>query len=148
MDLGIWFAIIAGMALVIMFLATGYRKLRNKLEDKRIELSKSNERYSRLLSQKKSSEVRLGKIAENMAPFFDAWPYDPNNFRFLGNPIDGIQFSNDGVIFMEIKSGKARLTSSQKTVKKLVKEGKVYFATFRVAENGCLLKVEEDDDDE
>jgi len=99
--------------------------------------------YDKVLHQKKSSEVRLGKVAENMAPFFDAWPYDPNNFRFLGNPVDGIQFTEDSVIFIEIKSGKARLSSSQKLIKDLVRRGKVEFATFRVDGNGCLLKIED-----
>jgi predicted Holliday junction resolvase-like endonuclease len=100
--------------------------------------------YNKVLSQKKSSEIRLGKIGENMAPFFDGWPFDPNNFRFLGNPIDGVSFGADSIHFIEIKTGKARLTNSQKIVKQLVKEGKVYFATFRINEDGCLLKVEED----
>lgn len=100
------------------------------------------EKCVKVLSQRKSSEIRLGKIGENMAPFFTEWPYDPNNFRFLGNPIDGIQFTEDEVIFIEIKTGKARLTNSQKKVKALVKEGKVKFATFRVSEDCCSLKVE------
>jgi len=95
---------------------------------------------AKVLSQKKSSEVRLGKIGENMAPFFAQWPYDPNGFRFLGSPIDGIQFNEDSVVFVEIKTGKARLTNSQKTVKRLVKEGKVDFVTFRVGEDHCTLK--------
>ena len=98
----------------------------------------------KVLSQKKSSEVRLGRIGEQMAPFFQSWPFDPNGFRFLGNPIDGIQFTDDAVIFIEIKTGKARLTDSQKTVKRLIKEGKIDFATFRVSEDGCSLKIEED----
>lgn len=100
-------------------------------------------RVKKELHDRKSSEVRLGKIGENMAPFFQGWPYDPNNFRFLGNPIDGIQFNEDEVVFVEIKTGKARLTTSQKTVKQLVKEGKVRFATFRVGEDGCELKIED-----
>lgn len=104
---------------------------------------KAEKATRRMLSQKKSSEVRLGKIGENMAPFFLGWPYDPNKFRFLGNPIDGIQFDDDEVIFVEIKTGKARLTASQKSVKQLVQEGKVRFATFRVGEDGCTLKIED-----
>jgi len=104
---------------------------------------KAEKATRKMLSQKKSSEVRLGKIGENMAPFFLGWPYDPNKFRFLGNPIDGIQFDDDEVIFVEIKTGKARLTASQKSVKQLVQEGKVRFATFRVGEDGCTLKIED-----
>lgn len=112
------------------------------------QISKQNkkleENYNKVLSQKKSSEVRLGRIGEQMAPFFQSWPFDPNGFRFLGNPIDGIQFTDDAVVFIEIKTGKARLTDSQKTVKRLVKEGKICFATFRVSEDGCSLKIEEE----
>ena len=103
-------------------------------------LTKEN---SNVVSHRKSAEVRFGKIAENMAPFFDSWPYNPNTFRFLGDPIDGIQFTDDSVIFVEIKSGNARLSKGQKHIKELVKSGKVSFATFRVSENGSLMRIEE-----
>lgn len=103
----------------------------------------TQEELKKLVSHAKNSEVRVGKIGENMAPFFKEWPYDPKRFRFLGDPVDGIQFTDDEVVFVEIKTGKARLTSNQKRTKELVKEGKVKFATFRVGEDGCTLKVEE-----
>ena len=105
------------------------------------KVAAQNEDYKRLLNQKKSSEIRLGRIGENMAPFFTEWPYDQRAFRFLGHPIDGIQFSEDEIIFIEIKTGMARLTTNQKRIRNLVSEGKVRFATFRVDENGCHLKV-------
>ena len=114
--------------------------------DLKRKLVEWEDKYKKVLSQKKSSEVRLGRIGENMAPFFANWPYDPNHFRFLGNPVDGIQFTNDSVIFVEIKTGKARLSDSQKHVKSLIKEGKVEFATFRVGEDGCSFKIEENDE--
>jgi predicted Holliday junction resolvase-like endonuclease len=112
------------------------RKLKKIIKDLKKDRDKT-------LSQKKSSEVRLGKIGENMAPFFSDWPYDPNTFRFIGNPVDGIQFNEDGIIFVEIKTGKSRLSNGQKHIKKLIKEGNIDFATFRVGEGGCTLKVEE-----
>ncbi|RKZ99432.1 MAG: hypothetical protein DRQ47_11060 [Gammaproteobacteria bacterium] len=98
-----------------------------------------DESYKKLIHQKKSSEVRVGKIGENLAPFLNGWPYDPNSFRFLGNPIDGIQFANDKIRFVEIKTGKARLSASQKHIKELVKQGKVSFVSFRIGEDGCTL---------
>lgn len=100
--------------------------------------------YNKLLSQKKSSEVRLGKTTEQLAPFFENWPFEPINFKFLGAPIDGISFESTGIYFIEIKTGKARLTPSQKDIKRLIKEGKVYFSTFRMNEDGSSFKVEED----
>ena len=114
-----------------------------KINDKVVHIQNLEEDYNKLLHQKKSSEVRLGKIAENMAPFFTCWPYDPNTFRFLGNPVDGIQFTEDEIIFVEIKTGKARLSDSQKWIKKLVQEKKVSFVSFKVGENGVTLEKEE-----
>jgi len=118
-------------------------ELDNKINDKTSHIKDLEEDYAKLLNQKKSSEVRLGKIAENMAPFFSCWPYDPNTFRFLGNPVDGIQFTEDEIIFVEIKTGKARLSDSQKWIKKLVQEKKVSFVSFKIGENGVALEKEE-----
>ena len=98
--------------------------------------------YNKLLGQKKSSEVRVGKIGENMAPFLEDWPYNPNDFRFLGNPIDGIQFNKDELVFIEIKTGKSVLSKKQRWIKQLVKEGKVSFATFRINERGAVFNKE------
>jgi len=96
-------------------------------------------KYEKTLFHRKSSEVRLGKIGENLAPFVEAWPWDPKNFRFLGNPIDGIQFNEDEIVFVEIKTGKARLSRSQKDFRNLVKAGKVSFVTFKITEDGVKL---------
>lgn len=93
-----------------------------------------------LVHQKRSSEVRLGLTVENVAPFFTEWPYDPSNFRFLGSPIDGVSFNDDGVVLVEIKTGQARLSKSQNRIKELVKEGKVTFVTFRANEKGVNIK--------
>jgi predicted Holliday junction resolvase-like endonuclease len=107
------------------------------------EYSKENvaliKQYHKELHFRKSSEVRLGKIGENLAPFVKCWPWDPNNFRFLGNPVDGIQFNDDEIVFVEIKTGGARLSKPQKNFRDLVKSGKVSFATFKITEDGTKL---------
>ena len=78
-------------------------KVNKKHKERRIEMQAH---LNKMGSQKKSSEVRLGKIGENLAPFVEHWPYDPNNFRFLGNPCDGVSFNlNTGkIVFVEIKT--------------------------------------------
>jgi len=103
------------------------------------ELAEQQEKYAKELHHRKSSEVRLGKIGENLAPFVEGWPWDPNSFRFLGNPVDGIQFNEDEIIFVEIKTGKARLSKSQKNFRDIVNSGKVSFATFKITEDGIKL---------
>lgn len=105
-------------------------------------LTKLDATYKKELGARKSSEVRLGKIGESLAPFLNGWPWDPNNFRFIGNPIDGIQFTDDEIMFIEIKTGKARLTDSQKYIKDLISKKKVSFVTFRIGEEGNSLKIE------
>ena len=106
------------------------------------EINTYKEKYNRAVSQRKSAEVRLGKIGENIAPFVHDWPYDSSNFRFIGSPVDGIQFNDDGIIMIEIKTGGSRLTKTQKKAKSLIKEGKFYFETFRINDKGCVLKRE------
>lgn len=117
---------------IIFLLERLYRFHRRFAE---LVLEKNNLAY-----QKRSSEVRLGKTVENIAPFFTEYPYDPSNFRFLGSPIDGISFNDDEVVFVEVKTGQARLSKSQNKIKELVKEGKVKFMTFRANERGVNIK--------
>jgi len=98
--------------------------------EKENELLKEN--YSKLLSQKKSSEVRLGQISENLAPFLKNFKYDPKRTHFLGNPIDYIIFEEDKVIFLEIKSGEAKLSQSQRKIKEMIKSGSVEWDEMRI----------------
>ena len=88
--------------------------------------------YDKLLSQKKSSEVRLGQISENLAPFLKEFKYDPKKCHFLGNPIDYVIFEEDKIVFLEIKSGESALSSTQRNIRDLIKDGKVYFDQMRI----------------
>ena len=57
--------------------------LATQLIKARLEVKKSRLAYDRLLSQKKSSEVRLGQISENLAPFLKEFKYNPKKCHFL-----------------------------------------------------------------
>ncbi len=105
------------------------------------------DRTGRVESQKKSSEVKLGLMAENFMPFIRDYPYDHKKFRFLANPVDGLQVTDDAVIFIEFKTGAARLSKSQKAIKDMVSKGSVRFETFRVNEQGTSLKIESNMED-
>jgi predicted Holliday junction resolvase-like endonuclease len=88
--------------------------------------------FTTLLSHKKSSEVRLGQISEQLAPFLDLFPFDPKKVQFLGNPIDYIYFGEDKIVIIEVKSGNARLSKKQKHIKSLVLGGKVFWDEIRI----------------
>ncbi len=113
----------------LLFVVSNNRKEKNRLLKK----------YKELFKQKKSSEVRLGQITEQFAPFIPNWEHDPKNFKFLGAPIDGISFNlkDEEIVFVEIKSGKARLSENQKKIKEIIEKGNVVFKTFRVSDKYC-----------
>jgi predicted Holliday junction resolvase-like endonuclease len=115
---------------------------RAEINTQNVGIQRLQEKTTTVESQKKSSEVRLGQMAENFMPFIRDYPYNHKNFRFLANPVDGIQVEPDAVIFVEFKTGSAKLSNSQKHIKDLVGQGKVRFETFRVDEKGTHLKLE------
>jgi predicted Holliday junction resolvase-like endonuclease len=111
----------------------------NQLLTDYLELEKK--RNNDVLSQKKSSEIRLGYIGEELSPFMIPG-LNSKNFRHLGMPIDYVVFEDDKVVFLEIKTGKSQLSFSQKRVKKLVQEGKVEWLEHRIAGKGDGKKEE------
>ena len=96
------------------------------------ELAAMKKEFNTLLSHKKSSEVRLGQISEQLAPFLDLFPYDPKKVQFLGNPIDYIYFGEDEIVIIEVKSGNARLSKKQRAIKALILGGKVGWKEIRI----------------
>ena len=70
---------------------------------------------------KSSQSVKYGKLTEQWIPFSENTPFDPQNFRFIGSPIDGIAFDNDKIYFCEFKTGSSQLSFKQKRIKELVK---------------------------
>lgn len=80
-----------------------------------------------LAFHKSSLSSRYGKMTEQFMPFLKDYPYDPQNFRFLGTPIDGIQFEDDKIIFMEFKAADSKLSPRQRQIAELVWQKKVEF---------------------
>ncbi len=101
--------------------------------DEKLRFNEAN--YAKLLGQKKSSEVRTGKITEQIAPFLADYPRNPRTARFIGDPIDFIHFDEDKVTFVEVKSGKSQLSKKQRGIRDMIKAGKVEFVIYRVEGN-------------
>ena len=99
------------------------------LENKISEVSAEKQKVT---SQKKSSEVRLGHIAETLAPFLDQFEFDPETCTFMGRPIDYISFGDDEITFIEVKSGKSQLSSKQRLIRDLVNDKKVAWKEVRI----------------
>ena len=95
-------------------------------------LEEETESRKKTLSQKKSSEVRLRNIAETLAPFLDQFDFDPENCIFLGRPIDYISFEDEVITLIEVKSGKAQLTTKQRHIRDLIKNKQVAWKEIRI----------------
>ena len=106
------------VAIVIAFLVRWVIKLR--------------EINHKLISRKQSLSTKYGKMSEQFMPFLDNYPYNADRFRFLGDPIDGVQFEDDKVVLMEFKTSGSKMSRRQKEIRDLVKEGKVEFEEFRI----------------
>ena len=117
-----WLAILSALCLCLLFYCIKLRKARLNLisENKKV------------LSQKKSSEVITGQIAEKLAPFLSDFKHNPQNAIFLGQPIDYLVFGKEEIVFVEIKSGKAQLTKKQRNIRDLIKNNKVSWEEIRI----------------
>lgn len=86
-------------------------------------------------SRVRKNATRYGTLTEQYAPWLAGWPFDdPRRFRFLGDPIDGVQFEDDAVYLVEVKTAGGRLTPDQKRVRDAVLAGRVGWVTFAVKE--------------
>ena len=113
--LGLLFGFLMGIALIYRKVAVPLKEEKKKVEER-----------------KRSLSTLYGKITEQFAPFMGAYPFDARKFRFIGSPIDGIQFEDDRIIFVEIKTANSKLTEEQKRIKELVKNKKVDWFSFEI----------------
>ncbi len=118
------FIIVAGLLMLFMLALIFYYKAKAQqaIADRKL-----------IYSQKKSGEVRLGQIAENLVPFLEhCKDLDPKTMHFIGNPIDYIVFDTENIIILEVKTGKSRLSEVQKRIKNQVEQKKIVWKTIRI----------------
>jgi len=91
---------------------------------------------------KTSRAVLGGQFSEQLAPYLPNFPYNPGDCRFMGKPIDFLVFNGmdqkeiSEVIFVEVKSGKAKALSPQeKRLKEAIQAGRVRWEQYNVAED-------------
>lgn len=120
------------------------------IEQLEVALTDEEKKAANILSQKKSSETRLGQISENLVPFLENFKYDPKTAHFLGSPLDYVIFDTSSddpaVVFLEIKTGNSKLSNNQKMIKNLIKAGKVRFEEFRLDQKGQRVKITKNED--
>ncbi|MFH0970220.1 MAG: Holliday junction resolvase-like protein [Candidatus Diapherotrites archaeon] len=109
---------------IILILAIGAFLLWKRVQE-------LGEYVNTLSFSKQSQSVKYGKMSEQWIPLSEKFPYEKERFRFIGNPVDGIAFLDDKIVFCEFKSNTSRLTEKQEEIKRLVKEKKIEWFELR-----------------
>ena len=100
----------------------------------------------------RSRAVLGGQFSEQLAPYLPDFQYLPTECRFIGKPIDFIVFKGadskkiDEVVFVEVKSGNAKLNEHEKNLKETIEKKRVRWVEYRVPEE--LTKKKDMDFDE
>ena len=88
-------------------------------------------------SEVKATAVNIGFILERIAPCMKDFCFEKNDCRSLFDPIDYVIFEGltrkgavDKILFVDIKTGNARLTGKQKEIRDLVEGKKVTWDTY------------------
>lgn len=110
--------IVVALVIAIFFILTSYFSIKQN--------------YASLLFSKQSQSVKYGQFTEQWLPFSSKYPYNSQNFRFIGKPIDGISFEDDKIVFVEFKTNTSQLSETQRNVKELVENKKVEWLKFRI----------------
>lgn len=97
-----------------------------------------------------SRRVLKGKLSEELFPILAACPYLPADMRFIGAPIDYLildgysDAKDDGgafreIIFADVKTGSARLSTHQRKIRDAVRAGRVRWETIRITDDGSVV---------
>lgn len=114
---GIWW-IVAGLSVALALTVIVALQLYDRLKHERF--------------RNRSLSTKYGKLTEQFLPLVESYPWNPDKFRFLGSPIDGVQFEDDRIIFVEFKTGTSQLSKQQRQIRDLVEASRVEFEVIRV----------------
>lgn len=86
----------------------------------------------------KSRSILKGQFSEQLSPFNQDFPVKSSECRFFGAPIDFVAFRGlddqqvREIVFIEIKTGNARLNKTEKSIKEAIDNKQVRFEEYRI----------------
>jgi predicted Holliday junction resolvase-like endonuclease len=109
-----------------------------KFEQKVKEEIEKREKEIKEEAIKRSARILAGKTLEKFIPFLEKFPHNPQDARWLGDPIDFVIFDGlssgtpSKIVFCEVKSGEGRLTKQQEKIREIVKKKMVEWSELRL----------------
>ena len=114
-----------------------YKQMLEDQKERRAKLKKKKENIP-IKSEVGAKAINLGFLLERLAPTLDDFTFNKNDCRSMFDPIDYVIFEGlnkkqrvDKIVFVDIKTGGARLTSKQKKINVMVEEKNVEFKTYK-----------------
>ena len=113
-----------------------YKQRLDELKEQGKEVRERRKEISRG-SEVKSTAVNIGYILERIAPCMKDFCFERNDCRSLFDPIDYVIFEGltrkgavSKILFVDIKTGNARLTGKQREIRDLVEDKRVTWDTY------------------
>lgn len=131
------------LLITFLFFTTIYLLIKNlewkfKFEEKlKIKLEEIKEKIKREAIER-SSRILTGKTVEKLVPIVKEFKHNPQDVRWIGDPVDFIVFDgiSEGkvkqITFVEVKTGKSELTPREKTIKDIILKKKIKWEEFRL----------------
>ena len=123
--------IIISLTVILLVLIFFMGKLSEKIRNS------SRIRTNRNDAIKRSRAVLSGQITDQIAPYLPDFPCSAADVRFVGKPVDFIAFPGmtegkkiEEILLIEVKTGTSQLSSREKEIKELVREGKVRYTEY------------------
>lgn len=140
---GLLIAVIVALAVVALWAAVVAVRAHEELRVHQAEYKWTDfdVEAARRQSVNQSHAVISGKVQECLAPLLPEFAsrFNPRDARFLGTPIDFVVFDGldedyvRNVVFVEVKTGKSRLSPREKLVQEAVLAGRVTYLELRLA---------------
>ena len=119
---------IAGVSAVLAgAIAALYLAFQLRFERWKTEYTKAVRRDAILRSQ----AATVGKVSEQLVPYFPAFHWNPRDAKFLGAPVDFIVFDglSEGVVrrvvFVEVKTGSSSLSARERLLRDAIHQRRV-----------------------
>ena len=114
-----------------------YKQMLENQKERRAKL-KERKLSMPIKSEVGAKAINLGFLLERLAPTLDGFTFNKNDCRSMFDPIDYVIFEGlsekqkvDKIVFVDIKSGGARLTPKQRKIKQVVEDKNVGFETYK-----------------
>lgn len=112
-------------------------ELTAKMNELQTQLNDMTCKFEESRGKQISERVRLGQIGEQFAALHENFKYDRKETKAILQPVDFVCFEPDEVVFVDIKTGNAQLSTKQRKIRDNIRAGRVRFEVFRIDENGA-----------